>query len=323
MAGLCHPDGQIQIGLTPSETIALSLHCENQYTGSQSWLAALADQGNASASYILAKILQLDLDQDQVKWSEKEATKQQIFHHLENAANTSHPMALFHLAGCYHDGTGVDQDHTKAAGLYRSLAERGILQAQISLGQSYENGEGVDQDFNAAIEWYSKAEDQGSEDSRLHIHLTAVCLVNGFGTTEDEKKAASIFEQLANDGHSDSQLWIGVCYRWGLGVLPSRKKAFERFSMSADQGNSYGQWWVGFCYLNEYGVTRDELKAVEWYRKSADQDNRYGQYHLGNCYRNGYGVPQNINTAVFWYRKSAEQGFQDAIVSLKQFGQWP
>ncbi|KAI9209527.1 uncharacterized protein BJ171DRAFT_436671, partial [Polychytrium aggregatum] len=78
-------------------------------------------------------------------------------------------MARFHLAGCYHDGTGADQDHTMAFELYRSLADRGIPQAQVALGSCYQYGEGVDQDLNAAIEWYNKAADQGSEDGRLHI----------------------------------------------------------------------------------------------------------------------------------------------------------
>ncbi|KAI9201969.1 uncharacterized protein BJ171DRAFT_444897 [Polychytrium aggregatum] len=44
-AGLCHPDGQLQIGLTPSDQIALSLHCKDQNTADRSWLIEQADQG--------------------------------------------------------------------------------------------------------------------------------------------------------------------------------------------------------------------------------------------------------------------------------------
>ncbi|KAI9201973.1 Sel1 repeat family protein, partial [Polychytrium aggregatum] len=73
-------------------------------------------------------------------------------------------MAQFHLAECYRNGLGVDQDHAKAVELYRSLADRGIPQAQVALGRCYESGEGVEQDYNTTIEWYSKAADQGSED---------------------------------------------------------------------------------------------------------------------------------------------------------------
>ncbi|KAI9205578.1 uncharacterized protein BJ171DRAFT_598251 [Polychytrium aggregatum] len=434
---LFNPDGQMRIGLTPSDQIAISLHCEDQATADRSWLVSQAEQGNTAASYFLARILQVDLDKGRVKWSEHQTTKQQIFHHLESAAEANHSMAHFYLAQCYRNGFGVNRDHTKAVELYHRHAEQGISWAQVALGRCYESGEGVDQDYNTAIEWYSKAADQGNEDSRLHIvflrgwfsfighgvdqsdvdalthwqevstqstnpviktiathmvgwmhylgrgtqldkqkgvkiirdnqsdafklgedeclasmwnniksdsaaackffhlchlgsdrdwlcrHLMALCLVNGFGTIQDQEKAAGIIEQLANEGHSDSQLWMGECYRSDGGVSKDFKKAFEWFSKSAKQDNSYGQWMVGVCYYFRYGVTKDYTKAVEWYRKSAEQGNRCGQYSLGECYQLGRGVPEHIDTAASWYRKSADQDYQWAIDSLKDLGKWP
>ncbi|KAI9205977.1 uncharacterized protein BJ171DRAFT_441178, partial [Polychytrium aggregatum] len=374
-AGLCRPDGQMRIGLTPSDKIALSLYCDDQATTDRSWLEDQADKGNAAASYLLARMLQSGIDSEAKDDSQtgdddvddgetddddepiKNAKNQQIFQHLMKAAEGQHPMAQSHLAQCYRNGTGVEQDHTKATGLYRNLAERGILQAQIVFGGCYEVGEGVDQDYDAAIEWYSKAADQGSEDGRFHIvflrgwrsfighgveqsdadalnhwhevstqstnprdwlckHLMAICLINGFGTPTNQTKAADIFEQLANDGHSDSQLWIGMCFYREWGVSEDHRKAFEWFTKSANQDNPYGQWWVGVCYLNGYGVTKDHAKAAKWSRISAEQGNRYGQDYLGNCYEFGLGVPEDIDTAVFWYRKSADQGHRDAIDRL-------
>ncbi|KAI9204516.1 uncharacterized protein BJ171DRAFT_599301 [Polychytrium aggregatum] len=432
---LLNPDGQLRIGLSPSDKIAISLHCDDQDTADRSWLEAQADQGNAAASYLLARILRADLDKQLSVRTEHQAIKQQIFQHLKKAAaDNNHAMAQFHLTECYRNGTGVSQDHTKVVQLYRSLAEREMPQAQVALGGCYESGKGVHQDFDTAIEWYTKAANQGSEDGRLHIvflrgwlsfighdveqsdvdafnhwqevsnqstnpvlkpiaahmvgwmhylgrgtmrdeqrgitiirenrsaefklgedeslaallidikskspiackffnlchlgsehdwlcrHLMAVCLFYGFGTTKDWKNAASNFEQLAIEGRSDSQLWIGVCYYWGREISDYRKNSFEWFSKSADQGNSYGQWRVGWCYYDGRGVAEDLAKAVKWYHKSAKQGNRYGQYDLGDCYQNGYGVPKNIDKAVFWYRKSAEQGFDLAINNLKKLG---
>ncbi|KAI9203394.1 uncharacterized protein BJ171DRAFT_583231 [Polychytrium aggregatum] len=436
-AGLCHPDGQIKFGLTPSDQIAISLHCDDQETADRSWLVAQAEHGNAAASYFLARILQIEVEgQPYMERSTQQSIKQRIFHHLESAAEAQHPMAQFRLAECYLNGIEVDKDHTKAAELYRGPADRGIPQAQVALGRCYETGEGVEQSYDTAIEWYSKAADQGSEDGRLHIvflrgwfsfighgveqsdetafnywhevstqstdpviksiathmvgwmhylgrgitqdkqegvriirdnqsdefglgeaeclaywssissnspaackffqvcqlgsdrdwlcrHLMAVCVFHGFGTTEDKKKAIGIFEQLANEGHSDSQLWIGICYCFGRGVSRNYEKALEWLFKSASQGNSYGQWRVGNCYYYGYGVTGDERKAVEWFLKSAEQGNRYGQFWLGYCYQYGRGVPRDIDTAVFWYRKSADQGWQDAIDNLKALGKWP
>ncbi|KAI9183749.1 uncharacterized protein BJ171DRAFT_470251 [Polychytrium aggregatum] len=279
---LLNLEGHLRIGLTPSDQIALSLHFEDQAAADRSWLVAQADQGNAPVSYLLARVLQSenDTEADDDDELEENAKHQQIFHHLKRAAKASHSMAQFHLAECYLNGRGVKQDFTKAVELYRRLADHGISQAQVALGQCYESGEG------------------------------------------DRMKAACVFEQLANDGHSDSQLRIGKYLHWGLGVLEDRITAFEWYSKSADQGNSYGQWMTGVCYYWGYGVTKDFAKAFEWYRRSAEQGNRYGQDSIGRCYKHGEGVPEDIDTAVLWYHKSADQGHKNAIERLKELGEW-
>ncbi|KAI9201911.1 uncharacterized protein BJ171DRAFT_444833 [Polychytrium aggregatum] len=286
--GLWRPNGSLRFALTPSEQIALSLHCEYEGIADRSWLDNQADLGNATALFFLAWIHQIDLDSQQsVNKHKQEAICQQIFLYLENAAKGGHSRAQYDLAGFYLNGIEVDKDHTKAAELYRGPADRGIPQAQVALGRCYEIGKGVEQSYDTAIEWYSKAADQGSEDGRLHI------------------------------------FWIGVCHWRGGGVSMDHKKAFEWYSKSANQDNSYGQWIVGGCYYLGEGVTKDYTKAVEWFLKSAEQGNRYGQNNLGYSYHNGYGVPENIDTAIFWYRKSADQGLAIAINRLKQLGKWP
>ncbi|KAI9202405.1 uncharacterized protein BJ171DRAFT_584052 [Polychytrium aggregatum] len=438
-AELCHPDRRLRIGLTPSDKIAISLHCKDQGTTDRSWIVALASRSNTAAWFFMARILQLDLIGPlSANMPKKGRINQRILRHLKKAADAGHLMAQLHLAGCYNDGIVTKKDYAKAFELYQGLAERGMAQAQVALGRCYENGEGVDQDFDTAIDWYSKAADQASEDGRLHIaffrgwfsfigrdvdqsdadafshwqevstqsinpvhksisthmvgwmhylgrgtqqdkqkgvkiirdnesdefklgetnclsviwssttssdslaareffelcrigsdrdwlsnHLMAVCLVRGFGTMQDRMRAAGIFEQLANEGYSDSQFWIGECFYQGWGGPTDRKKAFEWFSKSADQGNWFGEWMVGLCYLLGTGVTRDRSKAIEWYRKSAEQGYRYPQASLGDCYKDGWGVDADIDTAVFWYRKSADQGYQMAINSLIKLGQWP
>ncbi|KAI9205047.1 uncharacterized protein BJ171DRAFT_502815 [Polychytrium aggregatum] len=161
----------------------------------------------------------------------------------------------------------------------------------------------------------------GSDRDWLCRHLTAVCLIEGFGTRRDKSRGVEIAEQLAHDGHSDSQYWIGRCYYFGWGVVEDHKKALEWFSKSADQGNSYGQLGVGeYCYFGD-GAAEDHAKAFECFRLSAEQGNRHGQLGLGACFKNGYGVTRDIDTALFWYRKSAESGLREALDSLEELGQ--
>ncbi|KAI9209120.1 uncharacterized protein BJ171DRAFT_488581 [Polychytrium aggregatum] len=163
----------------------------------------------------------------------------------------------------------------------------------------------------------------GSDRDWLCKHLAAMCLIHGFGTIQDQTKAAGIFESLAREGHSHSQNWLGWCCWRGWGVPENYPSAFEWFTKSANQGNSYGYLGVGWCCYYGTGVAEDKPQAVEWYRKSAERGNRYGQCWLGDRYQYGQGVAKDIVTAILWYRKSADQGDELAINELKKLGRWP
>ncbi|MEE2662403.1 MAG: hypothetical protein VYB39_05190, partial [Pseudomonadota bacterium] len=56
---------------------------------------------------------------------------------------------------------GFIQDHEEAAKFNRKFAERGVADAQYSLGGMYALGEGVIQDYKEAAKWYRKAAEQG------------------------------------------------------------------------------------------------------------------------------------------------------------------
>ncbi|KAI9207704.1 uncharacterized protein BJ171DRAFT_472542 [Polychytrium aggregatum] len=226
-----------------------------------------------------------------------------------------------HMVGWMHYlGRGTERDEPKGIKIIReNRSDKFPLGEDECLRACWNS---INSDSPAACKFFELCQLSSKRDW-LCRHLMAVCLFHRFGTTNDRKKAADIFEQLANDGHSDSQLWIGWCYFGGRGVLADYDKAFEWYSKSAIQDNSYGQWWVGRYYWNGWGITKDHAKAAELFRKSAEQGNRYGQHYLGVYYQSGRDVPENIDTAVFWYRKSADQGCKYVIAELKELGEWP
>ena len=51
----------------------------------------------------------------------------------------------------YANGTGVPQNNTEAARLYRLAADQGDVQAQSNLGVLHKNGTGVPQDHTEAV----------------------------------------------------------------------------------------------------------------------------------------------------------------------------
>ncbi|KAI9199777.1 kinase-like domain-containing protein [Polychytrium aggregatum] len=229
------------------------------------------------------------------------------------------PIATHMLGWMHYLGRGTERDEQKGIKIIRNNESD-----EFKLGESECLAVWFMAPSNTSVSCKFFEQCQlGSERDWLCKHLVAVCLHFGFGTTQDQQKASAIFEQLANEGHSDSQYWMGECYRCGLGVSRDHSSAFQWFSKSADQGNSYGQWWVGGCYHFGFGVAKNDTKAAEWFRKSGEQGNRYGEYSIGNCYHNGWGVAKNIDTALFWYRQSAGHGHGGAINSLLALGSWP
>ncbi|KAI9204872.1 uncharacterized protein BJ171DRAFT_459036 [Polychytrium aggregatum] len=229
------------------------------------------------------------------------------------------PIAT-HIVGWMHYlGRGTQLDKQKGIKIIR---ENSTNEFKLGEDECLAGGTGCSSNSPAACKFFDLCQ-QGSDRDWLCRHLMAVCLFLGFGTTQDRKKAVSIFEQLANKGHSDSRLWIGKCFMGIEEVPEDLRKAFEWFFKSATEGNPYGQWMVGECFSNGWGVTKDIAKAFEWYGKSAENGNRSGQFYVGCCYEFETGVSKNLDTAIFWYRKSAKQGYQVAINSLKYLGKWP
>ncbi|KAI9204706.1 uncharacterized protein BJ171DRAFT_599109 [Polychytrium aggregatum] len=291
---------------------------EQDYTTAIGWYSKAADQGNEDGRlHIMFLRGWLSFIGHGVEQSDKDAFQSWQETSTQSTNPVVKPIATHMVGWMHYLGRGTMRDEKKGIKMIRENRSNEFpLGEGECLTPSYW---GAMSNSPAPRKFFNLCQ-LGSDRDWLCRHLMALCMLFGFGTTPEVEKAAGIFEHLANQGHSDSQLWIGDCYYHGLGVTHDKERGFQWYSNSANQGNSYGQWMVGHCYYHGSGVPKDYAKAVEWFRKSAEQDNRYAQGDLGECYKHGRGVPQNIDSAVFWYRKSADQGFDFAIAKLNELG---
>ncbi|KAI9193247.1 uncharacterized protein BJ171DRAFT_282104 [Polychytrium aggregatum] len=268
-AGLCHPDGQIKIGLTPSDQIAISLHCDDQETADRSWLVAQAEHGNAAASYFLARILQIEVEgQPYMERSKRQSVLQQIFRFLENAAKGGHSRAQYDLAGFYLNGIEVDKDHTKAAELYRGPADRGIPRAQVALGRCYEIGEGVEQSYDTAIEWYSKAADQANEDGRLHIvFLRGWLSFIGHGVEQSDETAFNYWHEVSTQSTDPvikpiATHMVGWMHYLGRGTVRDEQKGVKIIRDNQSDEFKLGE---GECLAADWNIKSDSPAACKFF----------------------------------------------------------
>lgn len=98
------------------------------------------------------------------------------------------------------------------------LAKKGDAKAQAILGQMYSSGSGVPQNHAKAAFWYRKAAEQGHVKAQTSL---GVMYEMGTGVPQDEKEAASWFRKAAEQGHGEALYTLGGIYERGRGAIPA------------------------------------------------------------------------------------------------------
>ena len=134
----------------------------------------------------------------------------------------------------------------------------------------------------------------------------------------------------ADDGDSESQFLLGLCYAWGeKGMHKDLQKSYTYILKAAKQGQADAECQIGAWNLRGEIVEKNYREAVKWFLSSAQHNNSGGQFYLALCYENGLGVDKNLHTAKHWYNKAALQGLAEAqyrfavlsVVTEKKFTQ--
>ena len=155
----------------------------------------------------------------------------------------------------------------------------------------------------------------------------------------DYKRAARLFEPLAEQGDALAQVKLGVMYADGKGVKQNLKAAQDWYTRSADQGLADAQYKLGWgFYRGDFKDVegRPYSKAQELFEKAADQENPEAQYMLGLIYGEGlvrdvamyedglfFDVPEknNLTQAASWLQRAADHGLPDAKYALERIHQ--
>ena len=130
------------------------------------------------------------------------------------------------VGGPLEDGVAAYQDkaYTKAAEIWRPLAEKGHPGAQYLLGTLYVEGKGVERDDATAFMWFARAANQG--DARAQYNLGA-SYAEGAGVQKNEAEAAKWFQRSADQGMAFAQLNLALLYAAGKGVKQDNVEAFK------------------------------------------------------------------------------------------------
>ena len=122
--------------------------------------------------------------------------------------------------------------------------------------------------------------------------------------------ALAEFTPLAEAGHTDAQLQLGLMYKNGIGVPQDYKEAVKWYRLAAEAGNSAALFNVGKMYNDGKGVPQDEAEAVKWFLRASEKGHAFAQSYLGFSYALGKGVEQDLVRGYMWLNLSTAQGLE-------------
>jgi TPR repeat protein len=140
------------------------------------------------------------------------------------------------------------------------LAERGVAEAQFSLGLNFANGVGAAQDFAQAAIWYLKAAEQSHPLAQFNLGLM---YASGQGLPCDAAQSLRWIQKSADLGDAGAQFNLGQTHhRTSLrgpatGSSAERVIAYKWFRLAADQGYAGS---AAACEVINLKMSREDVK---------------------------------------------------------------
>ena len=180
--------------------------------------------------------------------------------------------------------------------LVTSLAEQGDAKSHFKIGMIYKHGQGVQQDYEEAVKWYRLGAEQGGVNAQYNLGLM---YSTGKGTPQSHKESIKWLLKVAEQNQVVTSMKAQRLIRANYHQLHKQ---------IAEEGDSYAQRFLGASYYLGLGVTQDYAEAAKWYKKAAEKEDRIAQNILGAMYAKGKGVSKDFVEAYKWFSISGETG---------------
>jgi TPR repeat protein len=119
-------------------------------------------------------------------------------------------------------------EYLQAFQWFRVAAEKGLADAQFSLGQCYDYGQGVAREGAEAVRWYRKAAEQGHARGQ---DCVGTYLYVGRGVEKDYVEAVKWLRKTAESAYECNLLWLGECYAEGKGIAQDYCEAYKFYKL--------------------------------------------------------------------------------------------
>ncbi len=155
------------------------------------------------------------------------------------------------LLGCSNKPAEID--------LYRYLAERGNIYAQVKMGYFYLHGKGVQSNRNQAIQYFKEAAQVEYSDAQKALGLL-------YYDSKDYQQSVYWFQLAAWQGDNEAQLKLANLLLSGKGIPKDVEEGIKWLQKSAAQANVSAQFQLGELYQAGILTTRDLIQSLIWYK---------------------------------------------------------
>ena len=142
--------------------------------------------------------------------------------------------------------------------------------AYLELGKIYLKNDYIQKDILKAMQYFSASYYLGNTSGAYNL---ALLYANDKIEFHNEKKALSIFLELARKGHAPSQNKVGMFLASGTVLEKDFKEAVKWFEMSSKQGFVDAQCNLAFMYATGQGVWQNMGRAHAFAKPGFEKGN--------------------------------------------------
>lgn len=190
---------------------------------------------------------------------------------------------------------------------YQFLADKGEIQAQVTLGQlHFQGSRGVEQDHQKALFYFQKAAESGNTNAMAY--LGKIYLDGSSAVQQNTDLAFEYFKKAADQENPVGQSGLGLMYLQGKGIPKDYTKAFEYFEAAAKKNWVDGHLQLGIMYHKGLGVKKNYRQALKYFQLASQSGHVLGFYNLAQMHATGTGTIRDCRIAVELLKNVAERG---------------
>ena len=301
-----------------------------------------ASKNEARAVFALGVIAEkgyLTVAGESIKPDYSEATQ-----HYEKSRYMGLDVAGIYLGKLLAKRSENPSEQGKGIELLTELADKGVSDAMIELGDIYATGIGAPKNVSLAIDWFKKAEKKGSayaayklasmqdiEQNKVEYWLQrarkAGCVEANYALSElhlkarkrNVKKALSYLEDVKGEDRGEVYYRIAQLHQ----DLGEEDQALSAYQRASEMGHPLACHYLGELYTRGDVLPHSPELAFRFYSYAAEAGLPVSLYKVSQMLNEGVGTPKDTNKGVEVLRKSAQRGYMLAQYELgKNLHRW-